>query len=301
MRTRLSRALGLLLLLLGCAPREPSAEAPRGAAATPPSQGLSFDVRAPASAPYDARSLGPSGRFVEVHVRNEGERVVPVAGLDVTFSTSRGGVVFPCSARSASGLDQRLPATLAPGASLELERELGCTMPLPGVYQVEVFVHTEAAPAARRVGAFKLELLAGANVPRPLGEAGLFGLITGSRATPPLTPKAWTEGDYHVVLALINDSKRTIPLGPAKLSFVVYKKGSPYPCTSEAKPLSLPEQLASGAVYTAQLPISCAPSEEGQYEVSGRFSMNGSEEIEIGRLGLHVTSNPLLFTPLPPL
>lgn len=295
---RLARALGVLVLL-GCTAQEPARATTPSSVAEPPSGGLTFQVRGPENAPYDARSLGPSGRFVEIRARNEGERAIAVSGLAVTFSATRAGVVFPCALRSPSVLAQRLPASLAPGASLEIDRELGCTMPLPGAYQVQVFVRTDAAPKPRLVGTFALELMPGANMPRPLGVPGLFGLVTGGRSTPPLTPGAWSEGDYHVVLALINASTRAIRLGPATLSFVVYKKGSPYPCTSEAKPLSLPDELASGEVYTAQLPISCAPSEEGQYEVSGRFSMNGAEEIEIGRLGLNVTSNPLLYTPLP--
>ena len=301
MSKTLSRALALSLLV-GCAAREPASVAAPSVAAEHRRGGVTFAVQAPDSAPYDPRSLGLGGRFVEVQIRNGGDHPLSLAGLDVTFSTTREGVAFPCSLRSPRALEERLPATLAPGGSLAIDRELDCSMPLPGLYRVKVFVHTDATPAPRLVGTFQLELLAGgAQVPRPLGTPGLFGLLTGSRRTPPLTQKAWNEGDYHVVLALINGSAHAIALGPAKLSFVVFKKGSPYPCASEAKPLGLPHELASGTLYTAQLPISCAPTEEGQYEISGRFSMDGGEEIEIGRLGLSVTRDPLLFTPLPPL
>ena len=287
--------------VLGCAvPQQAPAAEPRvvrGQAHN--GGGLTISVHAPETATYDPDALGIGGRTVTLHIHNDGDKPASIAGLQVTSSASRDGVAFPCVGRAEPSLEERVPAMIGPRSSMDVDRELGCSMPLPGRYDVRVFARTEASSTPRLVGAFSLDVVASARAPRPLGAPGLFALLTGRKFTQPLADRAWREGDYHVVLAVINGSKSSIGLGPAKVSFVVYKKGSPYPCTSEAKPVSLPAELASGGVFTTQLPISCAPTEEGQYEVSARLSLEGAEEIEIGRLGLQVTRDPLLFTPLP--
>jgi len=286
--------------VLGCAETEqtPVAE-PRTSASHRHGGGLRISVSAPETVTYDPESLGISGHTIALHLTNDGDEPQSIAKLATTFSASRDGVAFPCVGRGERPLDERLPAMLAPGSSIDVDREIGCSMPLPGRYEVQVFARNEPSATPRLVGTFSLDVVASSRAPRPLGPSGLFALLTGRKYTMPLADKAWREGDYHVMLAVINGSKSTIGLGPAKLSFVVFKKGSPYPCTSEAKPVSLPAELASGGVFTTQLPISCAPSEEGQYEVSARLGLEGAEEVEIGRLGLQVTRDPLLFTPLP--
>ncbi len=291
------RSLLAALALVTCAC---SAPPPTSAPTTITSHretGLTFEVRGPKSAPYDAPSLGAgAGRTIALRIVNDSSRPASLARLAIGFAATRDGVAFPC-VEGESIANERLPASVGPHASIEIDRTIACTTPLPGIYEIDVFTHdTRTGP--RHVGHVQLELVAGAHAPRAL-EHGLSATLLGAKRTPPLSERAWNEGDYHVVLALINGGPRAVPLGPASLSFLVYKKGSPYPCQSEAKPLALPAELAPGSVYTESLPISCAPSEEGAYEVSGRFRLDDGGEVEIGRFALRVTRDPLLFTPLP--
>jgi hypothetical protein len=64
--------------------------------------------------------------------------------------------------------------------------------------------------------------------------------------------------------------------------------------------LAFPEQVEAGSVHVLQAPVTCAPSEEGRYELVGRLSLDAvGTEFEIGRVPLAVSHNPLPFVPEP--
>jgi hypothetical protein len=200
----------------------------------------------------------------------------------------------------------REPSWLAPGQSFPFERRIDCVFPLPGAYDVSVFARVgdddSANPSScEPVGSFRLEVEALPRVPKPVpSHPGVFAIMTGSKATRPMPPEAWTGGDYHVVVALINGSARSVALGAGKIAFLVYAKGSSIPCVGEARLLTLPGELAPGTMHLADAPITCAPSLEGKYEIVGYLSFaDVDESIEIGRLGLRVTSDPKAFMPDP--
>jgi hypothetical protein len=69
--------------------------------------------------------------------------------------------------------------------------------------------------------------------------------------------------------------------------------------SGQAEHVVLPAELAPGAMHVVQAPVACAPSEEGRYEIIGRVSLEGGEEVEVGRVALEVTRDPLLFAPQP--
>jgi hypothetical protein len=51
---------------------------------------------------------------------------------------------------------------------------------------------------------------------------------------------------------------------------------------------------------TAHLPVACAPSDVGLYEIVGRLRFDDEpEELEVGRVALKVTREPLRCTPEP--
>jgi len=173
---------------------------------------------------------------------------------------------------------------------------------LPGRYSVTVYAAFPGDAKGERgdaAGAFSLDVMEeGIGGPRPYpSRPGLFVAMTGGRMTHPLPEEAWARGDYHVVVSVMNGASHAIAVGPARLAFLTYKKGSPLPCSGQAESIPFPEQLAPGAMHVAQAPVACAPSEEGRYEIVGRLALGEGEEIEIGRVGLKVSSDPFLFSP----
>ena len=268
-------------------------------------------VHAPARAAYDPSALGPGGKTVAVALTNRGTQTVEIGEMRASFTASRDGVTFPCAAHKSGSPRNHEPTELLPGHSFTFERDLDCTMPLPGRYDVNVFVRlgrddAGAAPQAAAAGAFALELVAtSARVPHPFpSRRGLYALMTGNRRTPPLSAGAWKRGDYHVVVALINAGTRTVHVGPGKLAFEVCREGSradsKVPGTGQAEAVELPKELGAGAVFVAKAPIVGGPSSEGRYEIVGRLTLTETgEEVEIGRIPLHVSGDPSLYAPEP--
>jgi len=269
------------------------------------------DVRASLRAPprfaYDAQSLGVAGQFVSIRLENVTGRVVPIDHLHAAFSATREGVAFACNTHVRAGAGAIEPARLEPGQSVTFERLLDCTMPLPGRYDVRVWIHAADRDESERdragiglfAGSFQVDVTPNGNIPRPVSSrAGLYALMTGASTAPPMPADAWAKGGYEVVVALINASNRAVAVGPSHASLLVFKTGAPLPCAGRQERLAEPETLAPGGVRVTRVPVECAPTEEGHYEIVGRFAVGNAPEEEIGRVGLLVTQSPyFLFTP----
>jgi hypothetical protein len=257
-------------------------------------------VRAPSRVPYDATALGLGGHAVAIRLTNPGTEPVRVDRLRVAFTATREGVAFRCKEHVGGSMQTREPASLRGGETFTFERDLDCTMPLPGHYDVSAAWQLSDRDRTGSLGTFSIDLVAGkGNLPVPYpARAGLHALMIGNRETRPLTDDAWARGDYRVVLALINGGRQPVEVGPGRLAFLVYKEGSPLPCSGQAEDVALPAALAPGAVHVVRAPVACAPSEEGRYRIIGRFSLVAvGDEIDIGRIPLRVTRDPRLFTP----
>lgn len=261
---------------------------------------VAISVTAPRSVPYDARSVGASGTFVSVHVSNRREQPVALPRLYARFTASRRGVSFPCGP-PASDDEQREPTVLAPGQSRTLERPIHCEMPLPGIYQVGAASSGYAMRGAERFeGVQPIEVEAyGSESPQAVRAwPGAYALLTGPPFVVPMRAEAWARGDYRGLVALINGSAQPVSIGNAQLEVSVFKLGSPLPCNGGRQPVEAPAVLGPGSTYLARLPLTCAPSSEGQYEIVGRLVLTDRTSIEIGRVGLLVTTTPyVLFTP----
>jgi hypothetical protein len=291
----------LLLLLAACAPA-PSTSAVALSSAAPVVAGrpeLRATLHAPSRATYDPSVLGSSGQLVTVRVENVGTDPVRVAPLRMKFTASLDGVPFRCS-EDVTSSRPREPSWLAPGQSFVFERPLDCMLPLPGTYEIGVSIRVgEDSDTATM--SFRLDVEPGFVAPRPVpARTGLFAIMTGGRTTRPMSGEAWARGAYQVVVAVINASAASRAVGTGRLTFLVYRKGSPLPCSGRVETIAFPEELAPGTMRVVRAPIACAPSSEGKYEVVGQLSLGESgESFEIGRIALRVTSDPKAFTPMP--
>ena len=310
-----ARACTVLLLTLAACPipvRRPPSELPTEPVPVPTARGVSLahepqlqaSFKAPSRVPYVVDALGIGGQPVAVRLTNTGARAVDVQRFRVAFSATRDGVRFPCKEHVGGAMRVREPSSLEPGQSFVFERDLDCSMPIPGTWDVGLYVALKGATESDDgdfVGTFSLEVVQGQFGPKPYpSRPGLYVVMTGPRATQPFLPEAWARGDYHVVVAFVNGSNRTVPVGPARLAFLTYKQGSPLPCSGQVASLALPGELAPGAIHLAPAPVACAPAEEGRYEIVGKLTLAESGEgIDIGRVVLKVKNDPLLFDPAP--
>ena len=251
---------------------------------------------------YDPDAFGAFDRPITLRLTNSGAQRLYVEPLRVAFTASRDGVSFPCREHVLGTIRQSEPTSLEPGQSFGFERDMDCTLPLPGIYQIRAFVEVGEGPVDVRpedaAGAFLFEVESGPHVPQSYpSREGLFVIMNGRKVTRPMPPEAWARGDYRVVLAVINGGHRPVRVGPASLSFLTYRNGSTLPCSGQAEPLGLPEQLDPGTMRVTSSPVACAPSQEGHYEIVGRFSLGDGHEVNVGRISLEVTRNPARFTP----
>jgi len=294
----------LVLMMAGCA--APAAGAPSGAAGASQADAhsaLNVVIIAPPTAAYDISTFGPTTRTVSVRLVNEGDHPVDIAGADTVFSVTRDGVSFACPAHPRKHEHKHVPEYLPPGEPFSFERTVDCTMPLPGSYKLRVYI-TFDEDSANTVADFADEVtfnvLPDNHAPKPYpSRNGLYVVMGGDIVTHPLLPEGWARGDYHVVVAVINATNHSIPVGPARLSFLTYKSRSSLPCSGQAETLSFPSQIAAGTMLTSAASVTCAPSEEGVYEIVGHLALAqaGDTEVEIGRVDLTVTSDPHFFVP----
>ena len=96
-----------------------------------------------------------------------------------------------------------------------------------------------------------------------------------------------------------HDLNAAVRVGPAAVSVQTYREGTSIPCGGETQVLAFPEQLAAGATAVQWAKVSCAPSQEGRYELVGRFRLADLPGIEAGRVRLTVSKDSMLFAPLP--
>jgi len=264
---------------------------------------LSIDVTTPPTVAYDIAKLGPSTRTVSVRITNGGERPADITGLDVSFSASRNGVSFPCAVHPASTAGAQDPSWLPPGELFTFEKEIDCSMPLPGRYNLQVFTRfQEDSPheAPDFVDQVTFEIFPGLHSPSPYpSRKGLYVAMSGDAVTRPLPPEGWARGDYHVVVAVINSTDEPIAVGTARLSFLTYKSNASLPCSGEAATLRFPAVILPGTMVTLPAPVTCAPSEQGIYTIVGQLTLlqAGDVALEIGKVDLMVTSDPHFFAP----
>lgn len=316
MREKMKIALPCFLLgAWGCAPRPlpsmatavlPAAQAvqSKNGRLLPFAPSLRVEVHGPSQSPYVAESFGALTRTVVLSVTNDSDERKPLPRLWAHYTALREGIPFRCSPSQAGIVKGSEPSALEPHQTFSIERELACLTPLPGAYQVEVRVSAGKEPAAfedaERVGSFVLRVLDSPAAPRPIAAlSGVFVGMGGARVTRPLSRAGWQAGDYRVLVIVVNAGRRAQPLGRITLSFETTKQGAGLPCAGESEPLKLPAELAPGAVEFLRIPVTCAPSEPGKYEIAGRLLLESGFAASVGSIHVEVSENPMLFSPEP--
>jgi len=314
-----AHAAAMLVALLACVPSHSngatSSESAQGPGETtwrPGDPLVRIALQPPEALDYDPQSLAALPGFVAIQVQNVGGRDVALPVLHASFEARREGVAFPCNAHAGAPPGELEPSHLAPGTSFTFERRLDCRLPLTGRYDVRVWLHaaeaqepTIAMVASGLAGSFSVDVRAsGGNAPQSVpGHDRLYAFMTGPAVESPAGRDGGAAVAYMLVVALVNGSRSPIALRTARFSFVVLSSdGSPAPCPAATVRLEVPSVLSPGEIHIDRAAVTCIPDKQGQYEVVGRFALDDEPELNIGRVGLLVTTYPnYLFTPAAPI
>ena len=227
---------------------------------------LAIRVADPPSVTYEATALGRATHTLRLVLTNTGSHTAQLEPLAFRFRPLRDGVLFSCDEPQV-GVDDRLPATLEPGASYAFAREVTCDTALPGRYDVEMRARPRGAPdsAERTYGSFALRIEPGPNPPVHVPwDASLQVAASGTKELPPThDPKA-----ARIMIAMINGTRAPITLAPVRASFRVTRRGSTVPpCPEHGVDLAFTGALAPGRLQTLMTPLNCEIWAEAIYDV----------------------------------
>jgi hypothetical protein len=313
-----SRALAATILAIAaaaCATPPPERPAALAAAATaPPSApaapdravplphypALRASSRLPGRATYDPMTLGVTATQLAVRLTNDGAEPIATERLRFVVTASRDGAAIACKMRDRASSARREPAALDAHQTFTFTRELNCAFALPRAYDVRVGVAVGDGPVDEVASGSVPVVATSARVPLAIaGHPGLFGIVSGESPTRPVRAGA-EHGDYAVVVGLVNGGDGVIRLGAAHVSFDVYRKGTDVHVAGEAKSLAIPDALGPAETFVARVVLTSAPTTEGEYFVVGKLAIDGAAQpSELGRFDLQVTSDPMLYAPLP--
>jgi hypothetical protein len=302
------------LVVAGChdvAPAAPPAPTLARAEIREKARGASLDgypdllaeVRGPSAVSYASTSVGLNDAEVAIVLRNVSGVARAIGAVKIRFAVRREGVEFRCEAHDEE--HEREPRVLAEGETFAFVRTMHCWTPIPGRYDVQPFVALGSAPYTRAepfTMAVESDAVFG---PRACpARPGLFAAMGGDRRSPPMPMRREGRAEgYRAVIVVANGSAHAVAGGPVKLAFLVTKKGSDLTCGGETIARTLPPSLAPGEVSVLRVPVECIREVEGDYVVKGQLAFDeppGSDAIEIGRMGVRVTSDPLLLWPIMP-
>ncbi len=113
-------------------------------------------------APYDPQVLGVGGISISLRLTSVALRPVRVLPLRLTLAATHDGQSFPCREHDSQQTPSFEPVWLELGDSFAFERQVDCTTPMSGIYEVRVFArvgeHPAASSAGDYVGTFELEV-----------------------------------------------------------------------------------------------------------------------------------------------
>lgn len=226
---------------------------------------LSVRVTDPPSISFEATALGRATHGLRLVISTSSRRPVHLEPLAFRFRPIRDGVQFFCEEPQTR--DDRWPATLEPGTSFTLSREVACETPLPGRYDVELRARPRAAPlsAERTYGSFTMVIEPGANPPVKLPwDASLHAAASGTTEMRPSTDP----NKARVVVAMINGTRAPVALTPVRAILKVTRRGSTVaPCPERSVELPFASSLEPGRSLSLTTPLGCNIAAEAVYDV----------------------------------
>lgn len=247
---------------------------------------LVFRVADPPALAFEATALGRASHPIRLVVTNGGRRAVQVEPLAFRFRPVRDGVAFPCD--DPYGEEPRWPATLEPGGSFTISRQVSCETPLPGRYEVDVRGRPRRGADAdeRSYGSFAMQIEPGANPPVRLPWEG--SLHAAASGTKEMRPSA-DPNKARIVVALFNGTKSAIALSPLRASMRVTRRGSTVaPCAEKSAELAFNGTLAPGRSVTLATPLGCALPGEAIYDVDIGLANAGGTRVRLATHSLRV-------------
>jgi hypothetical protein len=240
----------------------------------------------PAPVSFEATALGRATHHLRMALTNSGTRPVQLEALSFRVRPMKDGVLFSCS--DPQSKDERWPATLDPGASFTLSRDVSCDTPLPGRYDVELRARPRGGPdeAERTYGSFAMHIEPGANPPvRIPWDASLHAAASGTKELRP----SKDPNKARIVVALVNGTRNAVTLAPVHAMLRISRRGSTVaPCALREADLPFSGSLAPGRSQTLPMPVGCDLSAEAVYDVDVSISNPSGAKVHLATHAIRV-------------
>jgi hypothetical protein len=252
---------------------------------------LAVEVEPPRSLAYDDTVLGRARHAVHVVVSNKTAQSVALAPVTFRFVAMREGIAYDC--KTVEGEPDRWPKTLASGDSVDARRTMICETPLPGTYDVKVYVQPRNGDPDRErvVASFPLEIEKGTNPPvRSPWDKDVWVAASGTRDRRPADPPP------RILVALINGANKQTAISSATVTLRVNRRGgTKAPCADIVAPLAFSGTLEAGRSQSLPTVLKCDFSKEGIYEIVVTVESGGGR-VKVGTIPIRVAFIP---TPIP--
>lgn len=289
-RALASRATPVVAALTGALAAFSPSPAAAGDEATSATS-ITFRVMEPPVLSFESTALGRATHPVRVVVTNTGARTVQLDPLAFRVRPVRDGVAFTCD--EPRGEEARWPATLEPGASFTISKQVSCETPLPGRYDMELRGRPRGGPdsAERTYGTFAVQIDPGANPPVRLPwEGSLHAAASGTKDMRPTTDP----NKARIVVAMINGTKKPLTLAPLRATMRVSRRGSTVaPCAEHSAELAFNGPLAPGQTVSLAAPLRCQLSAEAVYDVDVALTNASGNRV-------HVATHTIRVGVIPP-
>lgn len=265
--------------------------------------GLRIIVSGPSTARYLPEVLGAGTLPVTMRVRNISSEDAAMPRARLAFRATRQGVVFPCSEESRPFPREHEPSIVKAGTTVVLHRDLVCSMPVTGRYEVSSRVRFDDNERAEETGAFVTEVTAiSPRGPIPYPErAGLFVALSGRSSVRPQLPVDDAAAvPYEALVAFTNTRALAMPLGAIHAAVQIEKDGVAVPCPRDAGDIwtHAPDSVAPGQTVIVRVSIPCNLPLDAGYDLVAWTTLGDGpvgEGSQLGPLRFTVTRAP--YTP----
>jgi hypothetical protein len=266
--------------------------------------GLRIVVSGPSTARYMPEVLGVGVLPVTMRVKNVSSEDAVMPRTRLAFRAVRQGVAFPCSDESRPFPRDHEPSIVKAGATVVLSRDLVCSMPVTGRYELSSHVRFDGNDRAEEMGAFVTHVTAiSPRGPIPYPERpGLFVALSGrSSVRAPRVPVDDSAAvPYEALVAFTNTRALALPLGAIHAAVRIEKEGVVVPCPRDAADIwtHAPDSVAPGQTVIVRVSVPCNLPLDAGYDLVAWTTLGDGpvgEGSQLGPLRFTVTRAP--YTP----